>query len=183
MELVATALAEFQRSLSYFDSPYDRFYLGDDSAMSAEAIIGLDLFTGKAGCVRCLSLREMPNADEEYRNIGLYNGKDFDDKGRFLITGDSADLGVFKSPQIRNIALTAPYMHNGSHKTLMEMINYYNEPPKGVANQINRDSALTVNLKLTEQEKKYLEAFMRALTDDSLDKKFSWFKEPPVRSR
>jgi len=67
---------------------------------------------------------------DQFRNIGLFNGKDLNDSGRYVVTKDIKDLGKFKTPGLRNIAMTAPYMHNGMHKTLMDVINYYNEPDK-----------------------------------------------------
>src|ERR1044071_8464512 len=82
-----------------------------------------------------------------------------------MITRKLNDLGKFKTPGLRNIAMTAPYMHNGMHKTLREVIDYYNEPDKFISNSFNRDTLLRKPLGLTEQEKKDLENFLHTLTD------------------
>ncbi|MCB1611925.1 MAG: cytochrome-c peroxidase, partial [Xanthomonadales bacterium] len=101
-----------------------------------------------------------------FRNIGLFDGKKYNDPGRFAITKDSADLGKFKVPGLRNIAVTGPYMHDGSFNTLREVIDYYDQPDKFVTHSFNRDTLLAKPLGLTEQEKVDLEAFLHALTDD-----------------
>jgi cytochrome c peroxidase len=101
----------------------------------------------------------------------LFNGKELNDSGRFVVTRDLNDLGKFKTPGLRNIFMTAPYMHNGMHKTLMDVINYYNEPDKFISNSINRDTLLAKPLGLTEQDKKDLEAFLITLTDAQFLKK------------
>ena len=143
---------------------------GDDStAISASAKRGLDVFNGKGNCFDCHFGIDFTGNDQ-FRNIGLYNGKDLNDKGRFDVTGKESDLGRFKVPGLRNIAMTAPYMHNGMHKTLMEVIEYYNEPDKFVKNSINRDSLLNKPLGLTQEEKKDLENFLLTLTDERFKK-------------
>ena len=98
-------------------------------------------------------------------DIGLYNAKNLNDPGRFKITQNIKDLGLFKISGLRNIAKTAPYMHNGMFKTLKEVINYYNQPDKFVNNSINRDTILNKPLNLTELEKSDLENFLLSLSD------------------
>jgi cytochrome c peroxidase len=108
----------------------------------------------------------------------LYNGQELKDAGRFGITKDSSQLGLFKVPGLRNVALTAPYMHNGQFKTLREVISYYNKPDEIVANSINRDLSLSQPLGLTEQEIVDLEAFLQALTDDRFKESTSLKNKP-----
>jgi len=163
-ELLAKAIAEFERTLETSNTPFDDYIRKNDtSALSASARRGLDLFNGKARCFDCHFGVDFTGNDQ-FRNIGLYNGKDLNDKGRYEVTKNPADLGKFKTPGLRNIALTAPYMHNGMHKTLREVIEYYNDPDKFVPNSINRDT-LIKPLGLTEQEMKDLENFLLSLTD------------------
>jgi len=111
----------------------------------------LDLFNNKAKCIKCHFGPDFNSA--EFRNIGLFDGKALN------------DLGRVKIGPLRNIALTAPYMHNGMFRTLRQVIDYYNNPDNVVPNPINRDTLLAKPLNLTEQEKQDLENFMRALTD------------------
>lgn len=177
VETVSRALADFQRTLAYYESPYDRFYDGDDKAISASALNGLALFVGKANCSECHRLGKAWH-DREFgtRNIGLYNGKEYNDPGRFAITGDSADLGAFKVTHLRNIALTAPYMHDGSLKTLREVIEFYNKPSDFVKGALNVDENMKDSLNLTDQEMKDLEALMLTFTDDGLQERIEHFK-------
>jgi len=169
-ELIAKAIADFERTLETSKSPFDRYMRDDDkTAMTASAKRGLDIFNGKGKCFDCHFGIDFTGNDQ-FRNLGLYNGKDLNDKGRHDVTGKESDLGKFKVPGLRNIAMTAPYMHNGMHKTLMEVIDYYNEPDKFIKNSINRDSLLNKPLGLTQEEKKDLENFLLALTDDRFKK-------------
>ena len=101
----------------------------------------------------------------EFRNIGLFNGKDLNDSGRAVVSHNIDDIGKFKVAALRNVAITAPYMHNGMFKTLKEVIEFYNDPRKVIPNAIGVDSLLTKPLDLTQQDKDDLEAFLKALTD------------------
>ncbi|MGE0566496.1 MAG: cytochrome-c peroxidase [Bacteroidia bacterium] len=176
-ELVAQALANYQRTLETSETPFDRFMRGKDStAISASAKRGLALFNGKAKCFDCHFGIDFTGNDQ-FKNIGIYNGKDLNDKGRYNVTKKESDIGKFKTPGLRNIAMTAPYMHNGLHKTLREVIDYYNEPDKFISNSINRDTLLSKPLGLSEDEKKDLENFLLALTDDRFTKKKAEKKE------
>lgn len=161
---LATALAAFERTMETANSPYDRYINGDDNAISAAAIRGRMLFIGKANCNTCHSGEDF--TADRFKSIGLYNGKDLNDAGRFVVTKDSAHLGDFKIPGLRNVALTAPYMHNGMFKTLREVIVYYNDPDAVVKNGKNRDLALSKPLGLTNEEISDIEAFLKTLTDD-----------------
>ena len=162
---LAKALAEFERTLETSDSPLDDWLLNDnESAVSESAKRGYALFNGtKAKCVQCHFGPDFNNV--EFRSIGLYDGKKLMDSGRAAITKNSADIGKFKIGALRNVAITAPYMHNGMFKTLREVIDYYNDPDKIVPYAISRDTLLAKPMNLTEQEKVDLESFMVALTD------------------
>jgi cytochrome c peroxidase len=171
---LAEALASYERTLETANTPYDRYINGDDNAMSAEAIRGRLLFVGKANCANCHSGEDF--TADRFKNIGLYDGQKFRDTGRFKITKDSSHIGHFKVPGLRNVALTAPYMHNGSFKTLSEVIEYYNCPDDFVKNAPNRDLSLGSPLGLSNQEVKDIEAFLKALTDDRFTKNTEYKK-------
>jgi cytochrome c peroxidase len=169
----AMAVAAFERTVVDLDSPFDRWARGDDKAMTESAQRGLDLFAGKANCAVCHS---GPNlADKRYHNIGLQDG----DVGRYAISKADIDKGAFRTPTLRNVALTGPYMHDGSIKTLREVIDHYEKAAnEGKAKHPNL-SILMRPFKLTEDEKKDLEAFMRALTGDKRDPRANVVPELP----
>lgn len=160
-ELLADAIAAFERTLET-GSAHDRFAMGDSSAMSASAIRGLEIFNVKGKCFDCHFGPDLTG--DEFRSIGLLDGVNDKDMGRFDFSKDSVDAGKFKVPSLRNSAVTAPYMHDGSFKTLREVIEYYNEPDKLRPHGINRDTLLAKPLGLTEQDMQDLEAFLEALT-------------------
>jgi cytochrome c peroxidase len=163
-KLLGDALAAYQKTLETANTPYDRYINGDDSAMSEAAIRGRLLFIGKANCSNCHAGEDF--TADRFKNIGLFDGKNLKDVGRFKITKDSSHLGHFKVPGLRNVALTPPYMHNGMFKTLREVIEYYNQPDAFVKNGINRDLSLSTPLGLSKSEISDIEAFLKALTDD-----------------
>ncbi|MCC6818698.1 MAG: c-type cytochrome [Bacteroidia bacterium] len=161
---VANAIAEFESSLESSNTPYDDFMNNKEAHFSASAKRGMDVFlSAKAKCFDCHFSPDFTG--DEFKNIGLFDGKTWNDPGRFSITGDSADLGKFKVPGLRNVGVTAPYMHNGRFKTLKEVIEYYNDPSKFVAQPINIDSSLLQPLNLSDQEKVDLLNFLLSLTD------------------
>lgn len=162
---LAIALAEYERTLETNDSPLDDWLLNDnENAVSESAKRGYALFNSKkTNCVQCHFGPDFN--DVEFRSIGLYDGKMLKDSGRAAVTKNPADIGKFKIGALRNIAITAPYMHNGMFKTLREVIDYYNDPDKIVPHPIGRDSLLAKPMNLTEQEKVDLESFLVALTD------------------
>lgn len=169
----AMAVAAFERTVVDLDSPFDRWARGEDKAMSEAAVRGLDLFAGKANCAVCHS--GPPLADKRFHNIGLPDG----DVGRFAITKAEIDKGAFKTVTLRNIALTAPYMHDGSLKTLREVIDHYEKvSQEGKAKHPNL-SMFMRPFRLTEGEKKDLEAFLRALTGDKRDPRANVVPELP----
>jgi cytochrome c peroxidase len=163
-ENLTEAIAAYERTLETNNSAFDLYMNGNDTSLFSEsAKRGRIIFNVKGKCFDCHFGPDF--TADQFRNIGLFNGKELNDSGRFVVTREPKDIGKFKTPGLRNIAMTAPYMHNGMHKTLREVIDYYNEPDKFISNSINRDSLLSKPLGLTETEKKDLENFLLSLTD------------------
>jgi cytochrome c peroxidase len=160
---LAKALAAFEKTLETASTRFDR-YMNDKDTFSQSELRGLDIFNNKAKCFDCHFTPDFTG--DEFRNIGLFDGKTLTDSGRYLISHKKEDIGKFKVPGLRNVAITAPYMHNGMFKTLREVIDYYDKPNSFVPKHQNRDELLNKPLKLTEQDKQDLEAFLRTLTDD-----------------
>jgi cytochrome c peroxidase len=155
---VAQAIAAYVRTIVSGDSPYDRFQAGDTRAMSPSAQRGLRLFEGKAMCSKCHAGFNFTG--ENYRNIGVGMSGADPDLGRFAVTGDDSDRGAFKTPTLRDVARRGPYMHDGSEKTLEDVVAYYDRG--GVKN-----AWLSTDMKplaLTAQERADLVEFMKALT-------------------
>ena len=199
VDAITKSLAAFQRSITSFNSPVDRWQQGDASALSESEQRGMALFfgaTNAAGvedafeCFHCHGgfLFSQASDDEGqvfdqkfFMNNGLYN-LDEDgsyppgNEGLFDMTGDPADKGRFKPPSLRNIALTAPYMHDGSIATLEEVLDHYarggrliEEGPNAGDGALNPNkSAFVRGFAMTEQEKQDILAFLNALTDESL---------------
>lgn len=165
---LTNALAEFQRKLESDGSAPHDLWMSDKNpkALSKSQQRGRELFLDKAKCFDCHFSPDF--TFDEFRNIGTYDGKEYADKGRFDLTKDSADLGKFKVPGLRNVALTAPYMHDGSLETLEEVIEFYSDSYMFVPNPINIDSIVMEPLKLTYQEKEDLVNFLHSLTDKSI---------------
>lgn len=157
------AIAAYEKTLDTVNSPYDRYSHGDDAAISDSAKRGRLLFIGRGKCAECHSGEDFTS--DRFRNIGLFDGAKLTDRGRGAITQAAAENGQFKVPSLRNVAVTAPYMHNGMFRSLREVIDYYDEPDKVVAGHQGRDASMSAKLSLTEQEKLDLEAFLRTLTD------------------
>lgn len=136
------------------------------TAMTAQQIKGREIFNEKAKCFDCHFGPDFTG--DEFRNIGLYNASDtLGDIGRFEQTQDSSDLGKLKVPGLRNIAMTAPYMHNGMFSTLEEVVDYYDDPTKFVQGAINPDTLVQEPLHLSQAEKDCLVQFLHALTDST----------------
>ncbi len=162
---LAVALATYVRTLETSNTPFDRWMQGQANPMNAAAARGRSIFMNKGKCFECHFTPDFTG--DEFRNIGLYTGRDaLADAGRFGITRDSGDLGKFKVPGLRNVARTAPYMHNGMFKTLKEVIDFYDQPNDIAPDAINRDSLLARPLGLSAAEKSDLQAFLQALTED-----------------
>jgi|SRR5688572_21694668 len=156
---ISRALASYVRAILSGNSRFDRFVNGDRRALSPEQQEGLRVFRGKGNCTSC---HVGPNfTDERVHNTGIaWRDGSFLDEGRSAVTGQLADRGAFKTPTLREIARTAPYMHDGSRLSLEDVVEYYDRG--GNANPA-LDSELRP-LKLTASEKRSLVAFLRALS-------------------
>lgn len=160
LRAVTYAIAAFERTLVSYNSPFDRYQAGDDQALSPAALRGMELFFSEKGdCFHCHVGPDF--TDDEPRNTALYTV--YKDIGLARATGKDEDVGKFKTPTLRNVALTAPYMHDGSIRTLREVVQHYN---RGGEPNLNAD-ALIRPLGLTDQEVDDLVAFLEALTDTS----------------
>jgi len=159
--VITRALANFERSLLSGYSPYDQFINYEkENALTAEQISGMDLFfSDKTNCSSCHSGFNFSNYT--FENNGLY--EEYADEGRFKLTGLESDRSLFKVPSLRNIELTAPYMHDGSIQSLEEVIEHYNNGGKGHSHKSN----LIQKMNLTETEKSDLTQFLKALTDET----------------
>ncbi|MDP6557727.1 MAG: cytochrome c peroxidase [Pirellulaceae bacterium] len=118
-EGIAKALAAFQRTLVTEPSPFDRFLAGDDDALTDDAKRGLELFQGEAGCIECHNGPLL--SDGKFHRLGV----SYKDEGRAKVTGKREDRSRFRTPSLRNIAETGPYMHDGSQKTLDDVVMFY----------------------------------------------------------
>lgn len=166
---LASAIAAYERTLETSATPNDRWMNDEPNGMTDQQVRGRDIFRVKAKCFECHFSPDFTG--DEFRSIGLFNGTTHNDSGRYNVTKNRADIGKMKVPGLRNVAMTAPYMHDGSFKTLREVIDYYDNPHAKMPDGINRDSVLAKPLGLTEQDKQDLEAFLLALTDDRFTKK------------
>lgn len=189
MDHVVKAIASYERSLIAADSAFDHYLFGRDrSRLSPSAARGYRLFRRKGNCANCheITWNHALFTDNRFYNIGVGSkklqavldafisqfqaGKSTEainltkiqrsELGRFNVTKVIADIGKFKTPSLRNIALTGPYMHDGSMQTLKEVIEYYD---KGGEKNRFLDAAI-FPLKLTQQEKQDLLSFLQALT-------------------
>lgn len=190
---VGRALAAFERTMVFLDSPFDQFLRGKSDAISAQAQEGWALFNGKARCVSChaFNVANPIGTDNRFHNIGvaarhrdfeslatqalatldkndsaqaldeLALSTDLSELGRFMVTKDRSDIGAFKTSQLRNIAITHPYMHDGSMQTLWDVADHYN---KGGEANAYLDGGIEP-LALNETEIDALVAWMFTLTD------------------
>lgn len=155
---IARALSSFQRTLISGNSPYDQHVYQGKDVLCEAALRGMELFfSDEASCGNCHSGHLLSN--EGFENIGLY--QDYADPGRMLLTELPEDAGKFKVPTLRNVALTAPYMHDGSMETLEEVVEHFNQGGAEHANQ----SEWVRPLNLSEQQRADLVAFLHTLTD------------------
>ncbi len=156
--VISKALSNYQRSLLSSGSPYDAYVLGDQLALNEREKRGMTLFfSGELACSSCHS--GFLFTDQDFYNIGLY--AKYNDEGRGRLTLDQNDLGKIKTPSLRNVGLTAPYMHDGSLPTLDEVLLHFNSG--GVAHA-NKDARIR-KLGLDDHELRDLKAFLLALTD------------------
>ncbi|MCB0597782.1 MAG: cytochrome-c peroxidase [Lewinellaceae bacterium] len=154
------ALGAFMRTLISGDSRYDRYNNGAETALNAAEQEGMSLFfSERLGCGHCHQGFNL--TDNSFRNNGLYTI--YEDPGRSRVTLKTEDEGKFRVPTLRNIALTAPYMHDGSLPSLEAVIEHYNS---GGSAHPNKDT-LIHPLQLSETEKANLAAFLRTLTDNA----------------
>lgn len=172
---ITRALASFQRSLMSFDSPYDRFkYGGDLDALSEAAKRGEQLFFDhRFECYHChqgalftdnFQRQGSPWVETGFHNTGLYAAYPASAPGRIEITGDPADAGLFRTPSLRNVAVTAPYMHDGSIPDLRGVLAHYARGGReGHANQ----DGMIVGFQATEAEIDDIIAFLHSLTDQT----------------
>ncbi|MBC7867183.1 MAG: cytochrome-c peroxidase, partial [Gloeobacteraceae cyanobacterium ES-bin-316] len=144
----------------------------DSNAVGAAVKRGFTIFNEKGKCVKCHLGADFTTS--EFKNIGLFNAEILNDSGRYMVTGKADDIGRFKTTSLRNIAITAPYMHNGIFKTLDEVIDFYNDAKKKVPNAVNKDTLLLKPLGLTKKEKADLKAFMLSLIDRQFKKIKLW---------
>jgi len=160
---IAKAIAAFERTLLTFDSPFDRYQAGDRGALTSEQKLGRSLFfSSRTGCSSCHVAPLF--TDNAFHNLGVPQvGPKPVDNGRSDITHDPADLGAFKTLMLRNVELTAPYMHDGVFTTLDQVVAFY---AAGGGNAPDK-SPLIKPLDLTPREQKALVAFLRSLTDPS----------------
>ncbi len=161
---LARAIASFEESLETSDTEFDAWMNDLPNKMSDAAIRGRKLFlSDRAKCFDCHFSPDFTG--DEFKNIGLYDEKKYKDKGRYEVTKNQNDLGKFKVPGLRNVAVTGPYMHDGSFITLKDVIDYYSDPYQFVSNPINMDTTLLKPINFTIQEKEDLVAFLISLTD------------------
>ncbi len=154
------ALAAYQRTLVSGNSAYDRYNRGDEQALTPQELRGMDLFfSDRTGCINCHSGFNF--SDATYRNIGLYTA--YEDTGRARITGKPEDSGKFRVPTLRNVSLTAPYMHDGSMATLHEVVRFYETGGKPHRN-LDPDMQ---PFRLSDEERDDMVKFLEALTDTS----------------
>jgi cytochrome c peroxidase len=160
---IMRAIAQFERTLISGNSKYDQYMRGE-TFLSSQELNGLSLFTDmeKGDCVHCHSTGST-FSDFEFRNTGLDSIPV--DEGRYLITLNQGDRGKFKTPSLRNVELTGPYMHDGRFQSLLECVQHYNT---GFRYSANLDPNLTFAVKgrMSQQEMEDLVAFMKTLTDE-----------------
>lgn len=165
---VAAALAAFQRTLVAEPSPFDRFLQGDKKALSPQARAGLELFRGDAGCIRCHHGPML--SDGKFYRLGV----SYRDLGRAAVSGNKEDRYRFRTPTLRNVAETAPYMHDGSLKTLDEVVTfYYRGIPESGPHGLASDAQALVGQSFSEIPQ--LVAFLRSLSG-----KPPQIKRPPL---
>lgn len=169
---IANAIAAYERTIISTNSSFDQYVLGNPSAMNKQAVRGMALFKGKARCILC---HNGPNfTDNAFHNLGVPQvGPLKEDLGRFTVTRQEKDKRAFKTPTLRSIAKTAPYMHDGVFPTLEEVIDFLN---KGGGSDPNK-SPLMKPLGLTPREQADLLAFLQALTGEETPFEFPTLPE------
>ncbi len=175
---VRSAVAAYVRSLQALNSRVDQAFRGDTGAITAEERRGLNLFMGKAKCATChfapLFNGTVPPMYQESEvevlgvpSAAVVRGAKVDpDSGRFRVTRSAPHLFAFRTPSVRNVALTAPYMHNGVYRTLDEVVDFYNRGGgAGIGIRLPNQTLPADRLELTAREQRAIVRFMLALTD------------------
>lgn len=180
IEHLLEALAAFERTLLSADAPFDRFLAGDAEALSPAAQRGYELFLSeRLECFHChggalftdnLTHAGLPTGEIAFHNTGLYDEDGLGaypqaDTGLHSITRRAADMGRFRAPTLRNIAVTAPYMHDGSLATLDEVLDHYARGGRAALPGNPRKSEFVVGFVLEDEERRDLLAFLESLTD------------------
>ncbi len=167
LQSIAEAIAAYERTIISTNSAFDKFVLGDRQAMSEDAQRGMALFKGKGRCILCHN--DSNFTDNQFHNTGVPQvGPMKEDLGRYNVTRKDADKGAFKTPTLRSIIESAPYMHDGAFKTLEEVVDFYD---KGGNANPSLDT-LIKPLGLAPQEKTDLLAFLKALTGEPIPFEF-----------
>lgn len=152
---IAKSIAAYERTVLSGDAPYDRFKAGDKNALSESAQRGMKLFFGKGHCSAC---HAGPNfSDNSFHNVGIGMDQKDPDPGRVVVSKLGGDRGSFKTPTLREIARTAPYMHDGSLKTLEAVVGHYDKG--GIANEWLDEELF--KLGLTKQDQADLVTFLK----------------------
>ena len=168
---IAEAIAAYERTVISTNSPFDKYVMGDKTAMSEAAVRGMGLFKGKARCILC---HYGPNfTDNGFHNLGVPQvGPLKEDLGRYNVTRVDSDRGAFKTPTLRSISETSPYMHDGAFKTLEEVVAFLDA---GGGANAHLDPFIKP-LDLSPEEQADLVAFLQALTGEV--EKFEFPKLP-----
>ncbi len=153
------AIAAFERVLIYGNTKVDRFRASEYTALSRQARQGMWIFESRGACWKCHSGENF--TDESFHNTGVGFGDPDRDNGRFELTGVDEDRFRFKTPTLRGVALTAPYMHGGSHATLTDVVQFYNRGGAPADPGLDKDIQ---PLNLSDQEVEYLVEFLQALS-------------------
>jgi cytochrome c peroxidase len=172
MQGIAEAIAAYERTIISTNSAFDRYVLGDKTAMNDEAQRGMALFKGKARCILCHN--DSNFTDNQFHNLGVPQvGPMKEDLGRYYVTRRPEDKGAFKTPTLRSIVETAPYMHDGAFKTLEEVMEFFDQ---GGGKNSNL-SPLMKPLGLTKEEKTNIIAFLKALKGEEIPFEFPTLPE------
>jgi len=191
IDTIAKAIAAYERTLLSGNSPFDRFITGNREALTDPQKRGWELFKGKARCIQCHTHSQDHSlfTDFKFHNTGiaavdalfhklvgsvpkpaqtdvtlLAHSAEFSELGRFAVTRKQVDIGAFRTPTLRDVELTSPYMHNGSLKTLIDVVQFYNRG----GNPNSHLDKLMRPLQLSDNEVNDLVQFMRALTSDDV---------------
>jgi cytochrome c peroxidase len=177
---IREVLTSYIRDLSKYNSRFDNYMKGQNMALNSQEINGFNIFSGKGKCATCHFIpltngTVPPNFDKtESEVLGVPNAQNKldSDLGKYTLTKADIHRHSFKTPTLRNIALTAPYMHNGVYKTLEEVVDFYNKGGgNGIGFSLENQTLPEEKLNLSKQEKNDLVAFMQALTDIKFEKK------------